>query len=126
MAKSTSSITSGLFFAPQNAESPMTPQDDARRNTRCGKVNGNSHKSVDVAESSNKPEQNTRGNNKTPLKPYHTQQGNHEGLRTRRMCVAMPDDAYTFIRREAIRHGMTNGEYLYSLALAAAEKEIVL
>ena len=39
--------------------------------------------------------------------------------------MAMPDEAYRFIRREAIRHGMTYGEYIYALAQAAVEKEDV-
>lgn len=56
---------------------------------------------------------------------YTTHQG-VKGMKTRRMNIAMTDDAYVFISREARKHGMTQGEYIYSLAKAAAEKKIEL
>ena len=59
-----------------------------------------------------------------PLKPYSTLQGNHRGKHSRRMNIAMTDDAYDFIRHEARKSGLTQGEYIYALARAAAMMQI--
>lgn len=59
------------------------------------------------------------------LETYKTNQGK-KGMKMRRMNVAMTDDAYIFISREARKNGMTHGEYIYSLAKAASEGKINL
>ena len=153
MAKSSSSIAGGLFGAAQfpalaDASSLDTPvvvtttnekqQEDITGNRRPVEVEISGEQPQETSDSNKKAaEDATRSNynkeaaigrskSREDWGNYQTHQGNHSGQKTRRMCVAMPDDAYRFIRREAIKHGMTYGEYIYSLAQAAAKGEVTL
>lgn len=143
MAKSDSTIVQGLFGGePLSARADVgshdtpvvasTPSREHREHNTSGRkpvdVVIGSNRRQEVRESSKTTTEVTISSNKPPEDwgDYQTHQGNHSGQKTRRMCVAMPDDAYRFIRREAIKHGMTYGEYIYSLAQAAAKGEVTL
>lgn len=143
MAKVGSTISSGLF-GPEHfsaakdvgsCDMPViatTTDKKQQEDSTCGR------KTVEVTISSDQQQERTGSSKKCTevtiggdkfqegWGSYQTHQGNHTGMKTRRMCVAMPDDAYQFIRHEAIKHGMTYGEYIYALAQASAEKEIDL
>ena len=71
------------------------------------------------------PAQAPKAKSTKSIGTYTTHQG-IKGMKTRRMNIAMTDEAYVFISREARKHGMTPGEYIYRLATAAAEKKIEL
>lgn len=49
-----------------------------------------------------------------------------EDVRTSRVCVPMSEKERKFIYREARKHGMYLGQYVYALAVAAANGKIVL
>ena len=138
MAKATSNIAHGLFADGQisshkdvgSCDTPVIATTPGRENQERGTgdrqlvavVMGNDQPQEVVSERKN-PKEVSAGANKSQEAwgEYQTHQGNHAGQKTRRMCVAMPDDAYRFIRREAIKHGMTYGEYIYSLAQEAVK-----
>lgn len=142
MAKPGSTISAGLFgpehgSVAKDVESCDTPLAVVTTDRKQQEDNAGGRKAVEVAKSKDQP-QEVGERHKKPSevtinynKPqedwgnYQTHQGNHSGQKTRRMCVAMPDEAYRFIRREAIKRGMTYGEYIYALAQAAVEKEDV-
>ena len=143
MAKATSNIAQGLFTgAPLSAAKDVggfDPPVVASTPSREYREHGTGDRQlVEVVMGSDQP-QEVAGERKNPKEAsadaikaqedwgeYQTHQGNHSGQRTRRMCVAMPDDAYRFIRHEAIRNGMTYGEYIYALAQAAAKGEVTI
>ena len=143
MAKATSSIAQGLFTGGQisahkdvgSGDTSVVVETSSREHQERGTgdgqlvavVTGNDQPQEVVGERKN-PTEATAGATKAQEDwgEYQTHQGNHSGQRTRRMCVAMPDDAYRFIRHEAIRNGMTYGEYIYALAQAAAKGAVTL
>ena len=143
MAKATSNIAQGLFTGDQisaykdvgSFDTPVVATTPSKEHQERGTgdrqvvavVMGNDQPQKVVGERK-KPAEATVGANKPSENwgTYQTHQGNHSGQKTRRMCVAMPDDAYRFIRREAIKRGMTYGEYIYVLAQAAAQGEVVI
>lgn len=49
-----------------------------------------------------------------------------EGVRTSRVSVPMSEKERKFVYREARKHGMYLGQYIYALAVAAANGKIVL
>lgn len=140
MAKATSSIAQGLFTgAPLSAAKDVRSFDTPVVATTPSKEHqerGTGDRQLVAVVMGNDQPQKVAGERKNPKEAsagaikaqedwgeYQTHQGNHSGQRTRRMCVAMPDDAYRFIRREAIKHGMTYGEYIYSLAQEAVKSK---
>lgn len=143
MAKATSSIAQGLFTgAPLSAAKDVggfDPPVAAPTPHRENQERGTGDRQLVAVVMRNDQPQEVAGERKNPTEAtagatkaqedwgeYQTHQGNHSGQRTRRMCVAMPDDAYRFIRHEAIRNGMTYGEYIYALAQAAAKGAVTL
>ena len=49
-----------------------------------------------------------------------------DGKRSKRITILMSEEERKYINREARRHGMTIGQFVYSLAVAAAEGKIEL
>lgn len=65
-----------------------------------------------------------RNTAKKVLSPYTTNQGKRNTGTTPRITIIMKDDQRKFINREAKKHGLTIGEYIYGLACAAAANDI--
>ena len=143
MAKATSNIAQGLFTgAPLSTRADVGSHDTPVVSTtpsRERQERGTGDRQLVAVVMGNDQPQEVGGEHKNSKEAsagadkaqedwgeYQTHQGNHSGQRTRRMCVAMPDDAYRFIRHEAIRNGMTYGEYIYALAQAAAKGEVAI
>ena len=143
MAKASSTIVEGLFGGePLSARVDVRSHDTpvaAPTPRRENQERGTGDRQLVAVVMRNDQPQEVAGERKNPTEAtagaikaqedwgeYQTHQGNHSGQRTRRMCVAMPDDAYRFIRHEAIRNGMTYGEYIYALAQAAAKGEVTI
>lgn len=61
---------------------------------------------------------------KKTLQPYTTNKGSKTAGRTPRITIIMKDDQRKFINREARKHGLTIGEYIYGLACAAVAGDI--
>lgn len=61
---------------------------------------------------------------KKTLQPYTTNKGSKTAGRNPRITIIMKDDQRKFINREARKHGLTIGEYIYGLACAAAAGDI--
>ena len=49
-----------------------------------------------------------------------------DGKRSKRITILMSEEERKYINREARRHGMTIGQFVYALAVAAAEGKIEL
>ena len=49
-----------------------------------------------------------------------------DGKRSKRITILMSMEERKYIKREARRHGKTIGQFVYALAVAAAEGKIVL
>lgn len=63
---------------------------------------------------------------KIPMPESHQGVASGEGKRSKRITVLMSVEERKYINREARRHGMTIGQYVYALAAAAAEGKIEL
>lgn len=61
---------------------------------------------------------------KKTLQPYTTNKGSKTAGRNPRITIIMKDDQRKFINREARKHGLTIGEYIYGLACAAVAGDI--
>lgn len=61
---------------------------------------------------------------KKTLQPYTTNKGSKTAGRNPRITIIMKDDQRKFINREAKKHGLTIGEYIYGLACAAVAGDI--
>lgn len=63
---------------------------------------------------------------KIPMPVSHQGVASGDGKRSKRITILMSEQERKYINREARRHGMTIGQYVYALAVAAAEGKIQL
>ena len=63
---------------------------------------------------------------KIPMPVSHQGVASGDGKRSKRITILMSEEERKYINREARRHGMTIGQYVYALAVAAAEGKIEL
>lgn len=63
---------------------------------------------------------------KIPMPESHQGVASGDGKRSKRITILMSEEERKYINREARRHGMTIGQYVYALAAAAAEGKIEL
>ena len=63
---------------------------------------------------------------KFPMPESHQGVASGDGKRSKRITILMSEEERKYINREARRHGMTIGQYVYALAAAAADGEIFL
>ncbi len=63
---------------------------------------------------------------KIPMPESHQGVATGDGKRSKRITILMSEEERKYINREARRHGMTIGQYVYALAAAAAEGKIEL
>ena len=63
---------------------------------------------------------------KIPMPESHQGVASGDGKRSKRITILMSEEERKYINREARRHGMTIGQLVYSLAVAAADGKIEL
>ena len=63
---------------------------------------------------------------KIPMPVSHQGIASGDGKRSKRITILMSEEERRYINREARRHGMTIGQFVYALAVAAAEGKIEL
>lgn len=63
---------------------------------------------------------------KIPMPESHQGVASGNGKRSKRITILMSEEERKYINREARRHGMTIGQFVYALAVAAAEGKIEL
>lgn len=63
---------------------------------------------------------------KIPMPESHQGVASGDGKRSKRITILMSEEERKYINREARRHGMTIGQFVYALAVAAAEGMIEL
>lgn len=63
---------------------------------------------------------------KIPMPKSHQGIASGDGKRSKRITILMSEEERKYINREARRHGMTIGQFVYALAAAAAEGKIEL
>lgn len=63
---------------------------------------------------------------KIPLPESHQGVASGDGKRSKRITILMSEEERKYINREARRHGMTIGQFVYALAAASADGEIFL
>lgn len=63
---------------------------------------------------------------KIPMPESHQGIASGNGKRSKRITILMSEEERKYINREARRHGMTIGQFVYALAVAAAEGKIEL
>ena len=63
---------------------------------------------------------------KIPMPESHQGVASGDGKRSKRITILMSEEERKYISREARRHGMTIGQFVYALAAAAADGEIFL
>lgn len=63
---------------------------------------------------------------KIPMPESHQGVASSDGKRSKRITILMSEEERKYINREARRHGMTIGQYVYALAAAAADGKIEL
>lgn len=63
---------------------------------------------------------------KIPMPESHQGVAIGDGKRSKRITILMSEEERKYINREARRHGMTIGQFVYALAAAAADGKIVL
>lgn len=63
---------------------------------------------------------------KIPMPKSHQGVASSDGKRSKRITILMSEEERKYINREARRHGMTIGQFVYALAVAAAEGKIEL
>ena len=63
---------------------------------------------------------------KIPMPESHQGVAGGDGKRSKRITILMSEEERKYINREARRHGMTIGQFVYALAVAAAEGKIEL
>ncbi len=63
---------------------------------------------------------------KIPMPVSHQGVASGDGKRSKRITILMSEEERKYINREARRHGMTIGQFVYALAVAAAEGKIEL
>lgn len=63
---------------------------------------------------------------KIPMPVSHQGVASGDGKRSKRITILMSEEERKYINREARRHGMTIGQFVYALAAAAADGKIEL
>ena len=63
---------------------------------------------------------------KIPMPESHQGIASGNGKRSKRITILMSEEERKYINREARRHGMTIGQFVYALAVAAADGKIEL
>lgn len=63
---------------------------------------------------------------KIPMPESHQGVASGDGKRSKRITILMSEEERKYINREARRHGMTIGQFVYALAVAAANGKIEL
>ena len=63
---------------------------------------------------------------KIPMPESHQGVASGNGKRSKRITILMSEEERKYINREARRHGMTIGQFVYALAVAAADGKIEL
>lgn len=63
---------------------------------------------------------------KIPMPVSHQGVASEDGKRSKRITILMSEEERKYINREARRHGMTIGQFVYALAVAAADGKIEL
>lgn len=63
---------------------------------------------------------------KIPMPESHQGVASSDGKRSKRITILMSEEERKYINREARRHGMTIGQFVYALAVAAADGKIEL
>lgn len=63
---------------------------------------------------------------KIPMPVSHQGIASGDGKRSKRITILMSEEERKYINREARRHGMTIGQFVYALAVAAADGKIEL
>lgn len=63
---------------------------------------------------------------KIPMPVSHQGVASVDGKRSKRITILMSEEERKYINREARRHGMTIGQFVYALAVASAEGKIEL
>ena len=63
---------------------------------------------------------------KIPMPESHQGVASGDGKRSKCITILMSEEERKYINREARRHGMTIGQFVYALAVAAAEGKIEL
>ena len=63
---------------------------------------------------------------KIPMPVSHQGVASGDGKRSKRITILMSEQERKYINREARRHGMTIGQFVYALAVASAERKIEL
>ena len=63
---------------------------------------------------------------KIPMPESHQGVASGDGKRSKRITILMSEEERKYINREARRHGMTIGQFVYALSVAAAEGKIEL
>lgn len=63
---------------------------------------------------------------KIPMPESHQGIASGNGKRSKRITILMSEEERKYINREARRHGMTIGQFVYALAAAAADGKIEL
>ena len=63
---------------------------------------------------------------KIPMPESHQGVASGDGKRSKRITILMSEEERKYINREARRNGMTIGQFVYTLAVAAAEGKIEL
>ena len=63
---------------------------------------------------------------KIPMPESHQGVASGDGRRSKRITILMSEEERKYINREARRHGMTIGQFVYALAAAAADGKIEL
>lgn len=63
---------------------------------------------------------------KIPMPESHQGVASGDGKRSKRITILMSEEERKYINREARRHGMTIGQFVYALAVAAADGRIEL
>ena len=63
---------------------------------------------------------------KIPMPESHQGVASGDGKRSKRITILMSEEERKYINREARRHGMTIGQFVYALAAASADGKIEL
>ena len=63
---------------------------------------------------------------KIPMPESHQGIASGDGKRSKRITILMSEEERKYINREARRHGMTIGQFVYALAAAAEDRKIEL
>lgn len=63
---------------------------------------------------------------KIPMPESHQGVASGDGKRSKRITILMSEEERKYINREARRHGMTIGQFVHALAVAAADGKIEL